>query len=300
MKLRFSKLIGATLLVCFFVVACGATPAAPTATLPPPTATQPPAATTVPATNTAIPATPIPSPTSTPEPTLIKHVTKPGEPVYISSQTTIDCTIGRTFVSNLPVVIPPACDNQALDYIERPVTADTKDYVPYLDIGQAKFGANSDWIFASIVVYDATEPKGAGDVYYFFKLDLNLDGRNSNVVVFSVKNLPLDTLNWTVNGVQAWSNVEGTVSPIFDQGVGADPDLIWVRRSTKAIEFAFKPALINGTNRFDWWAWAYQGTLTPTDLSLSPIPTDLFQIDNTCAWGFNVSSTNLVNTCRRN
>lgn len=205
--------------------------------------------------------------------------------------------MGKTYVSNQPVYIPKVCDNQEADFIERPVTADLKNYFPYLDISSAQFGANRDWLFARINIYDAIALTGAGDVYYFFKLDLNFDGRDSNVIVFSVRNLPLEALTWTVGGVQAWKDVDGTISPVFDEGVGADPDLVWARRSPNAIEFAFKPAILDGPSRFAWWGWSYQGTLNPTDIALAPISPDLYQIDNTCARGFNGSSSSLVNSC---
>ena len=302
MKIRLGNLMGIVLLLSLILGACGTAPTTEVANVPQPTQPQPTDTAPVPTVGepTSISTQlPVPTPTLVPEPTKIQHVTKPGEPSYIPEQTTIDCTIGRTYVSNLPVVIPPACDNPVLSFIERPVTADSKNYLPYLDIGQAQLGGTIDWIYARLNIYDSVKSTGLGDLYYFFKLDLNLDGRNSNVILLSVKNLPLDAYNWTVNGVQAWSDVEGLISTVFDQGVGADPDLIWVRRSPKAIEFAFKTALINGPIRFAWTAWDYQGTLTPTDIAFSSDVSDLYQIDNTCAWGFNVSAYGLTNHCIR-
>jgi hypothetical protein len=306
MNNRLVNLTGIVLLLCLVLQACGNVTAMPTANAPQPTeplpaTTQP--VPTVEAATSTMTQTPVPTPTATsiPEPTKIQHVTKPGEPSFIPEQTNLDCTLGNTTGSNLSGVIPipPACDNPALSFIERPVITDTKAYLPYLDIGQTHFGGNIDWLFTRVDLYDAVAPKGPGDVYYFFKLDLNLDGRNSNVILLGVKNLPLDTANWTVNGVQAWSDVDGTISTIFDQGVGSDPDLIWARRSPKAIELAFKTAIFSGPIRFAWTAWAYQGTLTPTDIALSSLPSDLYQIDNTCTWGFNVSAYGLTNHCIR-
>ncbi len=300
MKKRVVNISKITALLCLFLQACGGPASTPTASPVQPTEPLP--------TLTVAVATIAPThaftPTLTLEPTKIVHKTKPEEPVYFPAQTIIDCTIGRTYVSDLPVVIPASCDNPVLSFIERPVTTDSKTYLPYLDIGQVHFGGNRNWIFARIDIYGAVQPTGTGDLYYFFKLDLNFDGRNSNVILISVKNLPLDTLNWTVNGVQAWSDVEGKISPVFDQGVGADPDLVWARRSPNAIEFAFKPAIFQPTDpnipsRFDWTAWAYQGALIPTEIALSSNVPDLYQIDNTCVWGFNVSAFGLINHCNR-
>lgn len=299
MKVRLINLMGVILLLCPALQACGSTPVPPTTSLLQPTDIQPALAVTLATSVPTQPSLPTPTSTPTPEPTQIQHMTKPGEPSYYAAQDNIDCVLGNTTGSNLSIVIPPACDNPALSFIERPVTADTKAYLPYLDIGQTHFGGNIDWLFARMDVYDTVAPIGAGDVYYFFKLDLDYDGRNGNVILISVKNLPLEAVNWTVNGVQAWRYLDGTLSTVFDQGVGADPDMVWARRSPKAIELAFKPAILNGPSRFAWWAWAYQGTLTPPDISLSNSVPDLYQIDNTCAWGFNVSAFGMSNHCIR-
>jgi hypothetical protein len=302
MKTRLVNLTGIILCIGLAFQSCVPAPAIVTTSVPQPTETKPAPTLTV-ALAISTP-TQTPAPTRTAEPTIIMHVSRPEEPSYFPAQTNIDCTIGRTYVSDLPVVIPAACDNPVLSFIERPVATDSKAYLPYLDIGQVQLGGNRNWIFSRIDLYDTVKPTGTGDLYYFFKLDLNFDGRNSNVIVISVKNLSLDTLNWTVNGVQAWSDVEGTISMVFDQGVGVDPDLVWARRSPNAIEFAFKPTIFKPTNpdipsRFVWTAWAYQGTLTPAEIAFSSTASDLYQIDNTCTWGFNVSAFGLTNHCVR-
>lgn len=121
------------------------------------------------------------------------------------------------------------------------------------------------------------------------------------MIVVSVKDLPLDAMTWTINGVQAWSDANGTISTVFDRGVGADPDLVWARRSPNTIEMAIKPAILHlgGPSRFAWSAWAYQGTLTPPDIALQAATPDLYQIDNTCARGFNGNSSGLLNNCMK-
>ncbi len=301
MKLRLISLVGVVLLL--ILQACGTSPASPTGISPQPTETQP---APVIATLTSIPTqlpTPNqpPTPTLTPTPTQIQHMTRPGEPSYIPDQITADCSLGKTIVPAQPIHIPKACDNTIDDFIERPVTTDLQTYFPYLDIWQAQFGANRNWLFAQIRVFNAVSPTVTTDLYYFFKLDLNFDGRNSNVVVVSVKNLPIDLISWTVDGVQAWSDVDGTISTVFDQGVGADPDLVWARRSPNMIEMAIKPSILNlnGPSRFAWSAWAYQGTLAPPDIVLKAVTPDLYQIDNTCVRGFNGISSGLISNCMK-
>ncbi len=301
MNKRFTSLAGVILLL--FLQACGANSTMPTVIPPQPIRTQ---TGQVVATLTSKPtqlllATQLPLPTMTQIPTQIQHVTIPGEPSYIPDQMIADCSLGKTIVPNQPIHIPKACDNSLNNFIERPVTSDLRTYFPYLDIWEAQFGANKDWLYAQIKIYDAVAPTVTGDLYYFFKLDLNFDGRNSNVVVVSVKNLPMDSMIWTVHGVQAWNDNDGIISTIFDQGVGADPDLVWARRSPNTIEMAIKPAILHlgGPSRFAWSAWAYQGTLTPPDIALKANGPDLFQIDKTCAKGFNGNSSALFDNCMK-
>jgi hypothetical protein len=290
MKIRLMNLMGVALLLCIALQACGTPQAAPATN--PPQPTQP---AVVEPTNTA---TQPPVPTETPVPTEIKHLTVPALSTYIPDQTANDCIEGDAVEAGKQTFIPATCDNADANFIELPVTSDLMTYFPYLDIVRAQFGATKDWLFARIVVYDVPAPTGSGDLYYSLFLDLDMNGLNSNVVLISVKNLPAKALNWTTDGVQAWSDINGAIAPTFDSGVGADPDLIWVRRSKKTIEFAFKPALIHDALRFAWSAWAYQGDLTPVNLAIEGATSGVYEIDNTCAFGFNVSTTSMINGCR--
>jgi hypothetical protein len=222
----------------------------------------------------------------------------PELPNFFTYQTAADCIEGDWYKSKKSIFIPATCDNADARFIELPITSDLKSYFPYLDIVRAQFGATKDWYFVRIVVYDVPAPTGPGDVSYFLLLDLNMNGLNNNALLFSVKNLPMDALSWTTEGVQAWSDFNGTITTVFDSGVGADPDLLWVRRFKKTIEFAFKPTLINNANRFAWSAWAYQGDLSPVNLALHGKTSGVYQIDSTCALGYNASTSGMVNGCR--
>jgi hypothetical protein len=301
MKARFAILLGTILLLSLVLQACGGTPAAPATTAPQQpveqasptpekpadTATQPPAA---------------PTATTPAEPTQVQHVVRPGTPSYIVPQTISDCVEGETYSPNKPVFIIKPCDLIETGLVERPASQDLNTYYPYLDIVRAQFGATKDWYYARIVVFNAVAPSGDGDLYYMLKLDLAADGRNSNVILISVKNLPLTAAGWTTDGVQAWKDDNGTITQVFGDGVSSDPDLLWARRSPKTIEFAFKPDLISNTTRFAWYAWAYQGTMIPTDLTLGGGSLDYYMLDATCAFGFNITSLDpslITNRCMK-
>ncbi len=216
MKIRWFHFIG-VLLLCLALPACQPSAATPTPVPPQPTAmpapTQAAMATAMPAQPTqapatAMPPTPIPA-TATPA---IVHTMIPVNPIYIASQTTYDCNFGGRATPTAPVTVKANCDNATNGLFERPFTSDTKAYLSYLDIERAEFGEDTTWLYANIGVANAVAPTGSGDEYYFFDLNLNFDNENSNNIVISVKNLPLDNTNWTTDGVQAWSNAKGTVT----------------------------------------------------------------------------------------
>jgi len=196
-----------------------------------------------------------------------------------------------------PLKLNPVCDLWAINFIERPVTSDLNTYIPYLDIQEAQFGANINWIFARIHPVDVVPSQGNSDLNYFLELDLNLDGLSDFII--AAQNLDMSDVFWTTAKARAWRFVDGGVNLVFDQGVGVDLDLVWVRRAlTKDIEFAFKPALLDGDTSFAWWAWAYQGAFDPAQfIPLNTLP-DVYQIDNTCALGFNSNASDLSNHCR--
>jgi hypothetical protein len=297
MKTFLTTLTGAILLLCLALQACGV----PHATTVSPIQSQP--------TESIEPiepteATPVPvAVTDTPiqvlTPTAIQHITKPGTPTYIEDQKINDCNLGETYKPDHPLALLKNCDNWLNNLLERPFTSDLNTYLPYLDIIQTQFGANRDWFFARIRLFDVVPSKADGDVNYIIESDLNFDGLSDMLIV--VQNLPPDAFIWTVDDIRAWRYVDGNVNLVYDQGVGTDPDLIWVRRTPKAIEISFKPALFDNDLTFAWWVWAYQGKLDPTQLiPLDTLP-DIYQVDDTCALGFNynIMTTGLINKCIR-
>ena len=301
MKNHFLTFIGAILLVCFLLQACGVPPA--TQQVIPPAQPQP-TETTVPtqvvptqAAPTSVPVTNTPTQVLTP--TAIQHVTRPDNPTFLDAQKNSDCNVGETYKPDQPLTLSKTCDNWLNNFVERPFTSDLKSYLPYLDVIQAQFGANRDWLFARIRLFDVVPQKGDGDLNYAIEGDLNFDGLSDILIV--VQNLPSNAYVWTVDGIRAWTYVDGNINLVYDQGVGVDPDMIWVRRTPKTIEFAFKPALLGNDLIFAWWVWAYQGEFDPAQLiPLNTLP-DVYQIDNTCAFGFNysITTTSLINKCMK-
>ena len=300
MKMRLLSFLGIVLLVCLGLQACGGTTPVAPATVPPappatqaqaaPLPTQPPAA-AVP-TDTAVPAPP------TSAPPAVKHTTIPTLSFYMDTEKAIDCVDAVVLKNNVPSGINTLCENPKAQIIERPFSSDLKSYFPYLDIAWAQFGSTKDWIYTRIVVANEKIGSGTGDVYYFVKVDFSLDKKSDNMLIYSVKNLPADAQDWTTNGVQAWSYVGTTLKPIFDQGVGADPDAVWARRLGQEIDFAVKPSLLNNSTQFGWSAWAYQGTMAPTDLATAVPAATVFSLDNTCVRGFNSELNLFPNACK--
>jgi len=303
MKVHWTTLAGFALLLCMLLQACGGTPVPQTANPPQPTQpvappvvpTEMPTQAPPPVVSTEVPTqAPVAAPTTAP----IQHLTYPGLPSYIDTQSAVDCTMTDTMGNPiLPLKLNPTCDLWSVNRIERPVTSDLATYFPYLDIQKAQLGADKDWIYARIRLVSPVPQQGSGDLTYFFVLDLNVDGLNDALI--AVQNLPMSTVVWTDTGLRVWTFADNAVKLIFDQGVGTDPDAVWVRRSTSKtmIEFAFKPSLLDGDITFAWSGWALQGQFDPSQiLPVITLP-DMYQIDNTCALGFNSNASHLPNWC---
>ncbi len=256
-------------------------------------------------------------PPAPPEPTAtLAHITLPGTPTYLPAQVIQDCALGYTFTAGQPGALVSSCDSWKINLLERPLQTGSLNYTPYLDIEMAQFGADSAWFYGRMRLYAAGMPEDGSALQYFFELDLDFNGRGD--ILVSVQDLPLGATDWTVAGVRAWQDTNadvGSQTPIrsdaersgdgydrlvFDQGYGADPDLVWARRSPdgdKYIELAFKPALLGGDSSFSWWAWALQGDFDPGLFDLVDGSLEAYQLDNTCMLGFNGTLQGFPNQC---
>ncbi len=216
----------------------------------------------------------------------------------------------------------------ATNRFERPFNANSMDvYFPDLDITKARLFRDSQWIFVNILLIG---PNSAGGLQggYGAEFDLDLNGRG-DVLIMAGKPGPA----WSTDRVRVWKddnhdvggahpiqsdapvNGDGYETLVFDQGVGADPDLAWARISPtdpNSAQLAFKRSLINDDDAYLWGAWAMnEATLNPAwfdyndhftaEQAGSPLlevtqyyPIKAFaEVDNTCRWvvGFTPTGT---------
>jgi hypothetical protein len=257
------------------------------------------------------------APTITATTTPITHTNFPGLPKYNDTQLIRECAMGYSLMPGKPVLILQACDAWSINFLERPMTSDQVSYLPYIDIEMAQIGVDSSWYYGRVRVYEGGVPGDGTPYYYYFEFDIDFDRRGD--LLIAVQDLPLDSTEWSVSGVRAWRDMNGDVggeTPIradtaasgdgyetlvFDQGAGADPDLVWARRSPnsqKWIEIAFKPALMENDATFTWMAGAFQGAFDPTQFDLVDATPGAYQVDNTCAMEYNSAPLGLPNGCR--
>ena len=226
----------------------------PTPTLPPPP--------TVTASATALPSpTVIPSQTPTVTPA---HLITPQAPTsrntFVTDLITVDLAKDKTAVG----------DTYAWSRLERPYTAETMEYLDYLDIMRVDFQVRDPWVYTTfILIGDLPEE---GEPRYAIELDLDHEGRGETIVIGS---LPPDE-GWTTDGVWVMEDADGDLgglfplyedapdpdqngyeTEVFAEGLGEDPDLAWVRRDpehTNRIQLAFKKELL-GQLGVLWSAW---------------------------------------------
>jgi hypothetical protein len=306
------KVWGTVFLVCLVLQACSSQ--APVPNNEPSSSVG-----TTPSQAIAIDATEVHQPTqvSTQASAIIQHLVQPGDPKYIDTQIIHDCTLGYTYALGQPAKVIKSCDAWKINILERPMAAGTNNYLPFLDIESAQFGADTDWYYGKVRIYESGLPTEDSPLYYLFELDTDFNGRGD--FLLSVQDLPMNQITWTVNGVRVWQDINGDVGSqtairadtgstgdgydalLFDQGVASDPDLIWVRRSPAAnntIEFSFKPSLLGGDPSFSWWAWSFLGQLDPAKFDIVDTVSDAYQLDNTCTLGFNGDPIGFPNQCK--
>lgn len=187
-----------------------------------------------------------------PDPTLepvIVHVMVPEEPSELSNTFVTDFNSidfadeGFTY-----------SDQFFINRYERPFTVEMEQYRGYLDLILTNMKVNSPWIYA--VIYLAEELPETSEAIYSLEFDVDLDGRGDFLVQAA---MPPDD-QWTVAGVQVLEDGDDDVggpTPVladppedvtsngfeivlFDEGLGDDPDLAWVRRSAEKIPPAWK------------------------------------------------------------
>jgi hypothetical protein len=269
----------------------GAGDAIPTATLPPPEGTEP-----------------EPTPTIT-----IVHLIQPGSPgstkAYVTDRSSASFaaekrTIGDNFNSNL---------------LERPFTSQEMNYLPYLDITRGEVSTVSPWMYFTIFLEEG--PPAEAIAMYGLEIDLNLNGRGDRFI----QAVAPPSSEWTTDGVQAFKDAnfnvgggkpmlaeqppqtgDGYEVMLFDQGIGDDPDLAWVRIAPghpDRIQIAFKLSFIGNDDEFTWNVWTDEGVQHPDWFDYndhfsvaeagSPVSTSsyyplnaLAAVDNSCRWTY--------------
>ena len=232
-----------------------------------PRATYTPPATSTP---TLIPtSTATPSPTRTPTPAHVQIPSGPtGRNTFVTDLITVDLAEDKTAVG----------DNYAWSKMERPYTAQTMEYRPYLDIMRVDMQVRDPWVYLTFILIGDLPPEG--DVRYAVELDTDHEGRGEILVMAA---LPPDA-EWTTDGVLVMEDANqdiGGVFPLYHEtpqpgqdgyeqerfanGQGEDRDLAWVRRDpekTNQIQLAFKRDLL-GLQGVLWSAWTDAGIKDP-------------------------------------
>ena len=246
----------------------------------------------------------------------IEHQNVPGNPSYTQSLPG-ECNSGFNY-ENASFRVKVPCDNWANNLFERPVTADLTEFYPYLDILNAKAGQSDIWLYFMVELYGAGSPDNGSAYTYYFELDIDQDGRGDYLI--AVTDLDLNAVEWSVSGVRVYEDQNGDVGGniairpddssdgdgydtlLFDQGLGDDPDLAWVRRDPNhdnQIEFAVKKALVGERISFMWWAGAMMGEFDSQSFDLVDSSTEeaLFPIDTTCGWIMGYESNYNIRKC---
>jgi hypothetical protein len=271
------------------------------------------AVSTLPVESTVAPAVP---PTETPLPPTptVVHLVRPGsvppEQYFIS-----DVSSGGAD----EIQRAQAGDNYNRNRLERPFDAPAMTYRPDLDLGRVEIGADDTWFYFTLVLYGSA-PGGVLEGPYGIELDLDGDGSGDLLL----QGGPLTAGDWTTDTVRLWrdgnddvggmrpmesdaplSGADGYETPIFDAGVGDDPDAAWVRPAQiedSGVQFAVKRSIL-GDESFLWGAWADAGISQPawldyndrfTETEAGSLETALgavAAVDNTCRMYFGFTPT---------
>ena len=263
-----------------------------------------------------------PEPTAriTPQPT-IEHFVRPGEPGIANTWVTDTSTkaIAHTRESG--------ADLFHTNQYERPFTSEVMDYLAYVDLTRVNLNFSDPWIYVTFNLEGA--PPADSTATYALELDLDSDGQGDWLIVGQV---PAGT-EWTTEGAKAYQDLNGDVGggvPMsadipdsswdgyetlaFDEGIGADPDAVWVRRDPSDpnnVQLAFKYNLIGNDNTFTFGGWADDGLKNPGAYDYNDFMTfdqagsafaanhrypikELARLDSTCRWAYGYTPTTAI------
>ncbi len=258
-----------------------------------------------------------------PSDSTIQHASVPATPPTVGGEKWGDYST----ISSLNPTRALIGDHFTNGKIERPYNANTMDvYFPQLDIDRVVLHTDdATWVYVviSMVGRDANNSFSG---QYAIELDLDQYGYGDLLIV---ADQPASS-DWTTQGVHVYADAnknvggerpvledsagaasDGFETVLFDQGIGNDADLAWVRLDPGApnsIQIAFKQSLLSGENTYTAAIWAgtyldpalfdyndhftheQAGAANPEIVNFYPIK-GISELDNTCreAIGFDPS-----------
>jgi len=263
---------------------------------------------------------PEPTATETPQPT-IEHLVRPGEPGVTNTW------VSDTSTKAIADTRESGADLFPSNLYERPFTSEVMDYLAHIDITKVNLNFSDPWVYV-IFNLEGAPPEDSTAVYAL-ELDLDSDGRGDWLILGQV---PAGS-EWTTDGAQAVQDSnsdvggpapmsadppnpsrDGYETMVFDSGVGADPDAVWVRRdpgSANNVQLAFKYSLIGSDNSFTFGGWADEGLKNPGAFDYNDFMTfdqagsafaanskypikELAALDSTCRWAYGYTPTTMI------
>lgn len=217
----------------------------------------------------------------------------------------------------------PYGDSYDISLLERPFLQDMT-YIPDLDIAFFNISQDDDFYYVSIRLV-GDDPNNPIGIHYAVELDLNRDGFGD----FIIWATPSYSSDWTADNVKVFADLnkdtaglsaaksdapissDGYETLIQDtgQGIGDDPDLVWVRIASDVsgiVQFAFKRSLAGDAFMYgvvadaglsDVSLYDYVDRFTEAEAG-SPVRDrkayplkNLHSLDNTCRQAVGFSST---------
>jgi hypothetical protein len=267
---------------------------------------------------------PEPTATETPEPTIeptIEHLVQPGEPGSANTWVTDTSTkaIAHTRESG--------ADLFYTNQYERPFTSQVMDYAAHIDLTRVNLNFSDPWVYVTFNLEGS--PPADSTATYSLELDLDSDGRGDWLISGQV---PAGN-EWTTDGARAYQDLnddvggpapmsadppnssrDGYETITFDEGIGNDPDAVWVRRDpgdVNNVQLAFKYSLIGSDNTFAFGGWADDGLKDPGAYDYNDFMTfdeagstfaansrypikGLELLDSTCRWAYGYTPTTAI------
>lgn len=262
-------------------------------------------------------ADPVPTATPTLQPT-IEHFVFPGEPGIANTWVTDTSTKGIAHTRE------SGADLFHTNQYERPFTSQVMDYQAHIDLTRVNLNFSEPWIYVTFNLEGS--PPADSTATYSLELDVDSDGRGEWLISGQV---PAGT-EWTTDGAKAYQDLnddvggpvpmsadlpnasrDGYETIVFDEGIGTDPDAVWVRRDPgdpNNVQLAFKYSLIGNDNTFAFGGWADDGLKNPGAYDYNDFMTfdeagsafaansrypikELASLDSTCRWAYGFTPT---------